>query len=151
MFKKLTIVLLVFALFVFCKNNDKTAELNLKQNQTITSVDSLLQFAENYVDQTVVTRGMVSHVCRISGKKLFIMGNNPDQMIKVTTGNNISQFDISLEGSKVLVKGKLFKLLLNMPAENQEHKHEKSDKGEVECATDQQALYSIECSYYKEL
>ena len=79
------------------------------------------------------------------------MGENPDQMIKVTTGSNISQFDIALEGSEVLVKGELVKQIAGMLADSHEQKPEKAEKEKVECATDQQALYSIECSYYKEL
>ncbi len=147
MLKKLSIILLVFALFVCCKNNSKTAVQNVP-GRNITSVDSLLQFADSFVGKTVMTKGMVSHVCRVSGKKLFIMGKNPDQMIKVTTGDNISQFDVALEGSQILVTGELLKELPGAPAGGHEQKQEKE---KVECSTEQQAFYSIKCSEYKEL
>ena len=62
MLKKLSIIFVVLALFVFCKNNSKTVEENIEQSQKITSVDSLVQFADSFVGKTVVTKGMVSHV-----------------------------------------------------------------------------------------
>jgi len=151
MLKKLSVIFIVLALFIFCKGNNETTNENIKQSQNITSVDSLLQFADSFVGKTVVTRGMVSHVCRVSGKKLFIMGKNPKQMVKVTTGRDISQFDIALEGSEILVKGELVKQLAGVRADTHEHKHEQAEKNKVECATEQLALYSIECSSYKEL
>ncbi|MBN2410866.1 hypothetical protein JXQ31_04175 [candidate division KSB1 bacterium] len=151
MLKKLLIILIVLVFFIFCKNNSKTAEQNIQQSRNITSVDSLLQFADSFVGDTVVTKGMVSHVCRMSGKKLFILGKNPDQMIKVTTGDNISQFDIALEGGQIIVKGEFVKELPYDPAVGHEKKQEKAEKEKVECSTEQEALYSIKCSDYKEL
>lgn len=86
-----------------CKNNVKDE----KSLSTTISVDSLLSTPENWLNKEVTISGTVSHVCKHSGKKLFLFGQNPDKTIKINAGGNAASFDISYEGSDVEVKGKL--------------------------------------------
>ena len=98
MLKKLLFVFAISAFFVSC-NQSGTKEV---ANLTIDNFESL---AENYVNQKVAIEGTVNHVCRHSGKRMFIFNDNPDVSIKIVPGNNIPGFDLELEGSEVIIKG----------------------------------------------
>ncbi len=92
-------VLLLLTLIVSCgtqSDQQKAVEVN---------VQALLDNAEQYVDKTVNVSGTVVHVCRHTGKRLFIVGENPEKRFKVVTGPNMSSFDVALEGSDVTIEG----------------------------------------------
>lgn len=67
------------------------------------TVGELMEQAETLVDQTVMVEGTVTHVCKHGGKRLFIT-DGMDHEIKVESGENIAQFDATLEGSEVVVE-----------------------------------------------
>ncbi len=80
-----------------------------KQNEDATkvaiTVDSFLMTPEKWANKDVLIKGTVSHVCRHSGKKLFLFGANPEKTVKVNTGGNFSTFDIKYEGTDVEITG----------------------------------------------
>jgi len=47
----------------------------------------------------------VDHVCKHGGKRMFIMGDKPEDRVKVESGEKIAAFDVALEGSDVKVIG----------------------------------------------
>jgi hypothetical protein len=104
--KKILFVLAISALFLGnntgCKNRGKLAADSTKVSIT---VDSFLASPEKWAGKDVVIIGTVSHVCRHSGKKLFLFGANPEKIVKITAGGDHTTFDIKYEGNDVEVKG----------------------------------------------
>ncbi len=49
--------------------------------------------------------GTAVHVCKHDGKRMFIIGEDPDERIKITAGNDISSFDVEMEESNVAIIG----------------------------------------------
>lgn len=66
---------------------------------------TVLENAADYVGSEVSMIGTVEHVCRHGGKRMFIMGDNPENRLKITAGESIGAFDRTLEGSDVRVTG----------------------------------------------
>ncbi len=56
-------------------------------------------------EKTLLVEGKVVHVCTESGKKLFIVGENPDIRLYVAAGEEMSKFPMELLGSEVSVEG----------------------------------------------
>ncbi|HPG41372.1 MAG TPA: hypothetical protein PLP19_05390 [bacterium] len=141
MFKKVLGVLLVVSLMIACAKKQENTEQTAAEAVITVSVDSLLVAPQNYLDKQIEVSGLVSHVCRHTGKKLFIAGQTPEQLIKVVTGENIPQFAVELEGSQVKVQGK-FALETAVAAPDSAVAKTKG----IDCATDSLAVYSIVCS-----
>jgi hypothetical protein len=62
-------------------------------------------FAAENVGKEVEIQGMVIHVCKHGGKKMFIIGEDPEMRVKITASDKIGEFKPELEGSTVAVKG----------------------------------------------
>lgn len=60
---------------------------------------------EPYVDKYVKIEGTCIHTCKHGGKKMDIVGADPEYTIKVTSGEKVTMFDKALEGSAVAVEG----------------------------------------------
>lgn len=88
-----------------CSQADKGNQKNSEASAEELSLATLLSGTDNFVDKPVKVSGTVDHVCKHGGKKMFIFGENPDDRIKITTGEKMSSFDPALEGSDVLVNG----------------------------------------------
>ncbi len=99
--------IVVISTFNFsCNNASNTSNTDSLSTSTIL-VDSFIASPEKWANQEITIKGSVSHVCRHSGKKLFLFDKNPDATIKINAGGQFSVFDIALEGSDVEVKGKV--------------------------------------------
>lgn len=66
---------------------------------------SLVANPDNYVGKNIIVEGKVVHVCTESGKKLFIVGENPDIRLYVAAGENMPKFPMDLLGSEISVEG----------------------------------------------
>jgi hypothetical protein len=114
MFKKLGLIVLLSLVAVYCGGGE-TAKDNVSEtvDETVetaaapatVSIDNFEAEAEKLVDKLVTVEGTVGHVCRHGGKRMFLLGENPDNNLKVLTGADISAFDVALEGSDVIVEG----------------------------------------------
>lgn len=147
MLKRAIGVLLVIALFIACAKKENAEQTLLPEGVITASVDSLLLAPEKYLDQTVQVNGLVSHVCRHTGKKLFIAGQAPEQLIKVVTGENMPQFAIELEGSRVQVQGKFVQEVVAVTPEGAVAIETKG----IDCETDSLATFSIICTLLKKV
>jgi hypothetical protein len=67
--------------------------------------DNFQDKAVDMVGKEVEIQGMVVHVCKHGGKKMFLVGENPDMRVKITASDKVSVFDPELEGSIVNVTG----------------------------------------------
>ncbi|MCX6234848.1 MAG: hypothetical protein NT175_09040 [Bacteroidetes bacterium] len=101
-----TIILFSFFSLIIISCGNKTANTTKEaQEQIMLSVADFDSLVQQYVGKEVVLSGTVVHVCRESGKRMFLMDGDSSKRVKVTVGGNISSFDIALEGSDIVVKG----------------------------------------------
>jgi len=112
MMKKMTILLLISFFMIpaitLTAQQMKTAAratagADLK-TATLTP-ETFQENAEKMVGKEVGVKGMVIHVCRHGGKKMFLIGEDPDVRIKITASDKVSSFNTDLEGSIVMVNG----------------------------------------------
>ena len=69
---------------------------------TVANFDSL---AGKFIGKEIQIEGLVDHVCRHSGKRMFLVQTEGEGRVKVVTGETIPAFDVALEGNEVIVKG----------------------------------------------
>lgn len=101
MLKKVFGALLVTALLYSCGTQQKEAET---ANETIT-VDNLVANIDNYIDKDIIVSGTISHVCAHGGKRLFLVGENPDLVIKVIPTETLGIFEKDIEGGYANIYG----------------------------------------------
>jgi len=72
-------------------------------------LDNLLAVAEQEVENTVTVVGFVTHTCKHSGKKCFIVGESQETSLRVEVvpEGEIEEFTPELVGSKVVITGVL--------------------------------------------
>ena len=77
------------------------------QEKNVTSVKptDFPDKAETLLGQKVEISGMVVHVCKHGGKKMFIVGDDPEIRVKIDASEEVTVFSVDLEGSTVLVQG----------------------------------------------
>ncbi|KAA3638539.1 MAG: hypothetical protein DWQ02_05050 [Bacteroidetes bacterium] len=96
---------LVFGLFA-CNNEapDANAEATDEASTEIPTikVEDFTTVAADYVGQKIQIAGTVDHTCKHSGKRMVIVGENPDFSVKIEAGE-VDQFNRELEGSDVSV------------------------------------------------
>lgn len=110
--KRLTFILVAFALFAVSCNNAGQKQNNSGHEQAVSEagavvvdVDSLFAVAESLVDAPVVIRGYVTHTCKHSGKRCFLTGEGQQHSIRVEAKGEIGSFDKELVGSQLEVNG----------------------------------------------
>jgi len=115
MLKKLSLIFLLSLVAIYCGSGESAQETPQEaKGETIetaantpvaVSIANFEAEAGNLVDKLVTVEGTVSHICRHGGKRMFLVGENPDDNLKVLAGGAITAFDVALEGSDVMVNG----------------------------------------------
>ena len=105
------IILLVLTISCGQKSN-KTTDLSELEISEVT-VEALLADASSYVESPISIKGTVVHVCRHGGQRLFIVGEDGEDRFRITVGENISEFDVELEGSMIEVNGIVKELIID--------------------------------------
>ena len=103
--KKLLFFLAIGAMLIANNACNNFGKQNEDATKVAITVDSFLMTPEKWANKDVLIKGTVSHVCRHSGKKLFLFGANPEKTVKVNTGGDFSTFDIKYEGTDVEITG----------------------------------------------
>lgn len=97
-------VILVLFFAACSQNSEKTGEVQTgTEIAAETPMVALGEFdskAGDYVDHEIMVEGIVDHVCKHGGKKLFLVSDDGDVHVE-----SEERFDESLAGSKVAVKG----------------------------------------------
>ncbi|MBD3257147.1 hypothetical protein GF377_01845 [candidate division GN15 bacterium] len=102
---RILLSLLVAALFLVSCGSETAqneAEPAAAAQMTIAQINAE---ADQHEGELIAVEGMVDHVCRHGGKKMFIIGDNPEDRLKIDASNDVASFDIGLEGSKVRIEG----------------------------------------------
>jgi hypothetical protein len=108
MIRRIISFVIVAAVVSSCGNTGKKdVSSKAERSETGLKVEfaSLIENPDSYVGKNIVVEGKVVHVCTETGKKMFIVGENPDVRLYVAAGENISKFPMELLGSEVVVEG----------------------------------------------
>jgi hypothetical protein len=143
-------------LVVGCRNSNQNNVSNAIESQIKSdtlSVDEFLANPAGLVDQEVIVKGMVAHVCKHGGQKLFLLGTITDKFLRINTGKNIAEFPVDLEGSTIEVKGVVTEFELNPPEPDSTTVSEglESDTSRLEKAYHKDNFYVIVAESYKAL
>ena len=101
----------LLALFASCGNQAKKANDAAETSEV--TVAGLIADAGPFVEQAVKVQGTVVHVCRHGGQRLFITGADSEDRIRCTTGEEIAEFEVDLEGSRIEVTGIVKELVID--------------------------------------
>jgi hypothetical protein len=148
--QKFLILLAIAAMAFACKNTGNKegdgSENAPTEETTSIPVVELKDFeamAANYVDKEITTQGIVDHVCKHGGKRLFLVSDDADLHI-----DGEERFDEELNGSEIEVTGivREFRVdeayCLKMEEENiNAHNLGEVDKEQYEHKTEQIAFY----------
>lgn len=138
MIKNLFIAIIASLMLISCGNQDAAnKEENLVNEEIVISEEpmalGLAEFREKageLVGTQVTLEGMVLHVCRHGGDKMFITADDPDIRIKITASGDMAVFQPELEGSYVVVTGIVEEMKAEVIGEGELHDDEDHEDDE---------------------
>ena len=148
--KKLTIALAIVVMTLIgtsCGNKQQKSASEATTEQSASSaleIDSLLANAESLAGQEVTIEGVCTHACKHGAKKIFLMGSDDTQVIRVEAGT-LGAFDPKCVNSIVRVTGTLKEqrideaYLQNWEAQLKAQAAEKHGTGEAGCDSEKKA------------
>lgn len=86
------------------KQGPDQADTNITVNNGILDIDQLLLSADSLNGQKVNIEGLCTHICRHGGGKIFLMGSDDTQTIRVEAGK-LGSFDNQCVNQIVQVEG----------------------------------------------
>jgi hypothetical protein len=113
MIRRIISLMAVATMLASCGNSGKKVTTSGTEGQgsgVKVEFASLIANPDNYIGKNIIVEGKVVHVCTESGKKMFIVGENPDVRLFVAAGENISKFPMELLGSQISVEGLITKV-----------------------------------------
>ena len=105
MIKKVLGILAITGLLISCGNKTQKNETAQEKDVVKVTVEQLMTDMQSFIEKEIVIVGTVNHVCAHGGKRMFVMGEDPDVVIKITPNDEIGIFEKELEGSHVVVTG----------------------------------------------
>jgi hypothetical protein len=113
--KQLFLLAVLSVAFFSCSGNKKTetvaetaeATTLASEQLPVFGLDSLLKVADRELDKTVRVNGYVTHTCKHSGKRCFIVGESQSVSMRIEAKGEIGGFNRELVGSKIEVAGVL--------------------------------------------
>jgi len=106
-------LLFVLSLLVSCGQESRKSRNTTDQELMPVTVNEIISDAGPFIDQAVTINGTVVHVCRHGGQRMFIIGEQGEDRVRITTGEDIAEFDIELEGETVEVTGIVKELIID--------------------------------------
>ena len=105
MTKKLFILVALAIVFTACNNT--SADQNQEESLEIITItcEDFSTSPDDYVGQEILIEGTAVHICKHGGQRMFIIGEDPDERIKITCGEEMEAFDVEMEGSDVAIIG----------------------------------------------
>ena len=105
MIKRVLGILTIATLLFSCGTKEQKKEPSVEKETAKVTVEQFMADMQTYVEKEIVIVGTVNHVCSHGGKRMFIMGKDPDVAVKITPNEEIGVFEKELEGSHVIVTG----------------------------------------------
>ena len=162
--KKILTVLSIVLFLFSCNSGTKKTGADSNSAKTV-ALEEIMSSGEELKDQVITVSGMVDHVCRHGGQKLFLRNDSGDVRLLVYVTESIPEFDIALEGSDIEVTGKL--VISIMEDSEKEHSMGEGEmtgkSGEEECAEESDSTaaddaacttsltYHLEATSFKEI
>jgi len=110
-------------------------------------LDKLLAVADQNVDKTVTVVGYVTHTCKHSGKRCFIVGESHKASLRVEAKGDIGGFNRELVGSKLSITGVLKEYRLTQDYINKMEKEvqvkKEDDESAESCDTELNSISSM--------
>ncbi len=109
MIRNFLMIIALAVIFISCSGGagtdvavqDEGASMEATQQETpMIAIGEFDTKAGDFVDQEIMVEGIVDHVCKHGGKKLFLVSDDGDLHVESDT-----RFDEALAGSQVAVKG----------------------------------------------
>ncbi|MFI3267217.1 MAG: hypothetical protein R3Y51_00735 [Rikenellaceae bacterium] len=115
--KKLLYTLVAALVMVSCAGNTNSSKQNSSENTSeqttkATEIQSykladLLQVAETLVDKDVTVQGVITHTCKHSGRRCFMVTEDQQTSFRIEAKGEIGGFNRELIGSELAVTGTL--------------------------------------------
>lgn len=124
MTKKLLVLMVAILFIIACGKKDSTKTVETKEvkklekkvekvgekkeevkKEMVLTADEFKAQVKDLIEKEVTVRGIAVHVCKESGKKLFLGGKELKRDVKVSAGDNVPKFDVKMEGDTLEVKG----------------------------------------------
>lgn len=106
--RKIVFFAAILVALTACNNGQgekKDAKNSENAETKVMTIDQFFEKGEELAGKTVNVQGQADHVCKHGGKRMFLVGSKPEYRLKITTGEDIPSFDVSYEGSSMLVTG----------------------------------------------
>lgn len=113
MMRRIFSFVIIAAFISSCGNTGKkdvTSKAEELESAAKVEFASLVANPDSFIGKNIIVEGKVVHVCTESGKKLFIVGENPDVRLFISAGENMPKFPLELLGSQVVVEGTIAKI-----------------------------------------
>ena len=148
--RKLSLAIALFAIAIIGtswgnKHQKSISEATTEQTtSSALEIDSLLANAENLANKEVTIQGVCTHTCKHGAKKIFLMGSDDTQVIRVESGE-LGAFDPKCVNSMVRVTGTLKEqrideaYLQNWEAQLKAQAAENHGTGEAGCDSEKKA------------
>jgi hypothetical protein len=111
MMTRLITFTILLTLLGSCANQSSRSDAGLETDEI--SVAEFIADASPFVEKPVKVMGAVVHVCRHGGQRLFIVGENSEDQVRITTGKDIAEFEVALEGNQIEVQGIVRELIID--------------------------------------
>jgi hypothetical protein len=157
---KKTLTILVSVLLLIACNSETKNSKDTAEDIAVIALTDIESSADQMKEKAISVSGMVTHVCKHGGQKMFITDSSGDISLKVVVTESIPEFDIALEGSNVEVTGKLVIAVLEQEGEGHEEGMENAEKEECETEADSSGqedacaasiTYHLEATSFKEI
>lgn len=90
-----------------CGGGAGTKNTTHEQAAAAVEVDALLADAAKLAGKEITVEGICTHICQHGGKKIFLMGTDDTQVIRIEAGDAIGAFDAGCVNNVVRATGRL--------------------------------------------
>jgi len=105
MTKKLFVLAALALMFAACNSSSTDQQQANAEEIAMITPEEFSTSPDDYVGKEVLIEGTAVHICKHGGKRMFIVGEDPDERIKITAGDDIAAFDVEMEGSDIAIIG----------------------------------------------
>ena len=152
--KNLTLILTIILLSGACNAINKDSDSN-QETKIIIGIEEFYAQPEEYIGKEVTITGLVTHVCKHGGQKLFITGTEGNKALRIDVSEEIPEFSIEMEGSEAEFTGIVHlmdeEFVAQAIAEDKEHHGEGEEEQEEEgedCVAEQSMKDKDEKNFY---